>query len=521
MTNRSNITLNCDMSPPKNTHDRQLSSQDSSDSNVNHASHFISQRQLSDSRVPTNCVMLFENAFPTTINDIVFVEYCGTRARNHHKHRLYIPQLLDSHPSSASSNDAPESFSDSIRKVLSSISDEDLSSYVISIRTGVFYFFSKHFRFNGEYSIDVLRDLLEKKILSSDRNYYYEQTNTNYHSDETLRSAFCNVKPISHSKDFAEKLYNHKFYLGEQKHLFRIYLKSNENQTHVCVVDPASSYSIVEFSKDFQRTSNIDYIRDRQNSKYRRQKTFDDVFDFRIQFQYHSRTGRDHMSTIEDELRNEFPSLDVNFQNKNILRPIDNQNDETYHVSEQLCPYVQFIRRDFGDVYHYNGTDPLFENFTIYLESPVEYRIDYATHTCKRELETHGIVYARLNLDSLMTSNGVDEQLLIRKLWDMGTGLTSIAGECTTLKTQQSTNYYTMNGDKYTAEEERLVQRILKRSTLPAMLGLSNHADSHAIDQVYKRIMTQLESKWQCFQHGSTAHEKLACAYELYQSQHS
>ncbi|CAF1000377.1 unnamed protein product, partial [Adineta ricciae] len=510
-----------DTSPAKSTHDRQLSSQDSFDLNANHVSYFISQRQLSDSRGPTNCVMLFENALSTTVNEIVFVEYCGTRARNHHKHRLYLPQLLDNHPSSASSNDVPESFSDSIKKVLSSISDEDLSSYVISVRTGVFYCFSKRFRFNGKCSIEVLRDLLEKKILSSDRNYYHEETNSNYHSDETLRSAFCNIKPISRPKDFAEILYNSKFYLGEQKHVFRIYLKSNKNQTHVCVVDPADNYSIVEFSKDFQRTSNIDYIRDRRNSKYRRLKTFDDVFDFRIQFQYHPRTDRDHMSTIEYELRKEFPSLDVNFQNKNILRPIDNQNGETYHVSEQLCPYVQFIRRDFGDVYHYNGRDTLFENFIIYLESPVEYRIDYATHTCKRELETHGIVYARLNLDSLMTSNGIDEQLLISKLWDMGTGLTSIAGECTTSNTQQSTNYYTMNGDKYTAEDERLVQRILKGLTLPAMLGLPNHADSHGIDRIYERIMTQLEGKWKCFQHGPTAHEKLTCAYELYQKQHS
>ena len=118
-----------------------------------------------------------------------------------------------------------------------------------------------------------------------------------------------------------------------------------------------------------------------------------------------------------------------------------------------------------------------------------------------------------------MTSNGIDEQLLIRKLWDMGTGLTSIAGECTTLDTQQSTNYYTTNGDKYTAEEERLVQRIFKQFTLPAMLGLPNHAASHTIDQSYEHIMNQLASKWQCFQHGSTAREKLTCAYELYQKQ--
>ncbi|CAF4743575.1 unnamed protein product, partial [Rotaria magnacalcarata] len=81
--------------------------------------------------------------------------------------------------------------------------------------------------------------------------------------------------------------------------------------------------------------------------------------------------------------------------------------------------------------------------------------------TCKRQLDTHGLVYARLDLSTMMSSNVIDEELLILKLWNMGEGLTTIAGQFTTDETQQSTIYHTADGNQYTAHDEALVQRIL------------------------------------------------------------
>jgi hypothetical protein len=224
------------------------------------------------------------------------------------------------------------------------------------------------------------------------------------------------------------------------------------------------------------------------------------------------------MNAIEYELRQEFPSLDLNFKNEFILQPFNNNihDDQEFRISEQLFPYIRFIRRDFGDIYHYNGDDELFENFTIYLESPVEYRIDRQNLTCQRELATHGIVYARLDLNTMISSSTINEDLLISKLWDMGNGLTTIAGRCTTSETQESTIYYTANREKYTAGDEALVQTILKQSTLRSILGLSNNATDDDIEQSYNRIMNQLNTKWHCIRSGSIAHEKLDALYHEY-----
>ncbi|UJR31700.1 hypothetical protein I4U23_019180 [Adineta vaga] len=515
MANRSGYLYSHDTSLSASNYDRQ-SSRNSLNSNASHISHLISQRQLSDSRIPTTCFLLFENILSTNNNEISFLEYRGTRSRNHHHIQLYLPQLT--HQNSTSSDDIKKNFVDCIRQVLNSIPPEDLSSYVVSVRTGVLYFFSKRFRFHRQYAIETLHDLMEKKISTSDQRYYREQNNS-YHSDESLRSSFCNIKPVSDTKKLAQELHEYKFHIKQQKYVFRIYLQSDDKQTHVCIVDPTANYSIVEFSKDFQRTSNIDYIRDRRSSNFQREKTYDDVFDFRIQFQYNPRTRRDQMTTIEYELRQEFPNLDSNFKNENILHPINSDTDDIFQISEQLYPYIRFIRRDFGDVYYYEGDDPLFENFTIYLESSVEYQINRNDFTCKRHLSTHGIVYARIDLNTLMSSNVIDENLLIDKLWDMGTGLTSIAGACTTSETQQSTNYYTSNGDQFTAEDEALVQTILKQSILTSMLGLPENASSGDIEHSYHRISTQLNKKWLCFQRGLAAREKLEAFYENYLKQ--
>ncbi|CAF2333554.1 unnamed protein product [Rotaria sp. Silwood2] len=244
----------------------------------------------------------------------------------------------------------------------------------------------------------------------------------------------------------------------------------------------------------------LDFIRDRSSSKFQQTKTYDDIFDFRIQFQYNPCTRSDQMDTIEYELHQQFPLLSSKFKNENILQPLNNNinDDQEFYICKELCPYVHFIRRDFGDVYQHSGDDKLFENFTIYLESSVEYHINHQQSTCKRELATHGIVYARLDLNTMVSSNSIDEDLLIEKLWNMGEGLTSIAGQYTTSETQQSTNYYTHDGNKYTAQDEALVQTILKQSTLHSMLGLTNDATDDEIEQSFKHITNQLDMKWNC-----------------------
>jgi len=221
------------------------------------------------------------------------------------------------------------------------------------------------------------------------------------------------------------------------------------------------------------------------------------------------------MNTIQYELHQQFPSLGSNFKNENILKPFENDEQEFY-ISEQLCQYINFIRRDFGDVYQYNGDGELFENFSIYLESSVEYSINRSQSTCKRALDTHGLVYARLDLNTIISSNQINEDLLIKKLWNMGEGLTRIAGEYTTSITQQSTNYYTSNGDIYTAEDEALIQRILKQPTLCSMLGLPKNANDDQIKQKFQRITNQLENKWHCIRMGTNACEKLNAFYEQF-----
>lgn len=259
-----------------------------------------------------------------------------------------------------------------------------------------------------------------------------------------------------------------------------------------------------------------DFVRDRHCSKFGHNKTYDDVFDFRIQFQYNPRTHRDKRATIEYELRQQFPKLDDTFTNAQILHPAPNSNGDTLYISEQLFPYVKFVRRDFGDVYHFNGNDDLLEDFTIYLESSVEYRLDPDDKTCKRELDTFGIVYARLNLSSLMHGNTVDKDRLVDKLWEMGIGLTDIASECTTPVTQQSTNYYTRNGERFTAEDEAIVQRIMLQSSLRPMLDVPRYAKRAVIEERYHALLDHLNAKWHYLPRGLAALDKLTTAYENY-----
>ncbi|CAF3328892.1 unnamed protein product [Rotaria socialis] len=476
-----------------------------------------SQRQLSDSRTPTNYFILFEHSLSTSSNDIGFHEYLGTRSRNHHHHKLHLPQVKNNQETG--SNGTPEEFSNCIKEVLKSIPYDELSSYLISVRMGVSYFFSKRFRFNNMYSINEIQDLIKKKIPTTNGKYYYlPRENYPNQRDDTLRSAFCNVKPISQPREFVEKLEKFSFKVNQQKHVYRVYLQTDDHQTHICTIDPALNYSIVEFSKDFQRTSNIDFIRDRRSSRFLKAKTYDDVFDFRIQFQYNPCTRRDQMATMEYELRQQFPSLSFDFKNENILQPLNNNSidDQELSICKELCPYVNFIRRDFGDVYQNDGDDELFENFTIFLESSAEYQINREQCTCKRQLDTHGLVYARLNLNTMMSSNGIDEELLILKLWNMGEGLTTIAGQFTTDETQQSTIYHTADGNQYTAHDEALVQRILKQSNLHSALGLNRNATDNEIVQSFNRLQDRFGTKWNSIQGGRFASEKLDTLYKNY-----
>ena len=225
------------------------------------------------------------------------------------------------------------------------------------------------------------------------------------------------------------------------------------------------------------------------------------------------------MNTLEYELRQQFPSLDRNFKNEFILQPFNNNNmkdEQEFYICKQLCPYMIFIRRDFGDVYQNRDDDPLFENFTIYLESSDEYYINRQQSTCKRQLATHGIVYARLKLDTMVSTNTINEDLLVSKLWDMGNGLTCIAGQCTTSETQQATNYYTYDGHKYTAQDEALIHNIRKQSTLKSMLGLSKYATSVDIERSFNELENQLKDKWDHIKFGPSARSKLFACYERY-----
>lgn len=469
----------------------------------------INQRQLSDCRNLTPCYLLFENAGGEYI---CFRPYRGTHSRNHQRSILFIPQMTAYQ--ATNSNEPPAEFANYLEQVLEEIPANDLASYTVSIRTGVLYFLSRRFRFDRNYTLDLIQDALQKKIPLSDEEFYYPpRPNTNSRSDDTLRSSFCNVKPINQPEKFVKELDKHQFKVKDEKFVFRVYLQSDDRQTHVCIIDPKSNYSIVEFSKDFQRTSNIDFVRDRSSSKFRQAGSYDDVFDYRIQFQYNPRTCSDQLDTIEYELHQQFPSLDTNFRNENLLQPIG-ADDKELRIAEQLSPYVTFIRRDFGDVYHYEGADELFQNFTIYLESSVEYTIDRRESICRPTLDTHGLVYARLDLATMISGNDIDRKLLIEKLWDMGMGLTNIAGNCTTAETQQGTNYYTINGDTFTAEDEALVQRILKGRNLRFMLGLPHYAPMHLIHKEYDRITNQLHIKWNLIRSGPIARDKLRENYE-------
>lgn len=225
------------------------------------------------------------------------------------------------------------------------------------------------------------------------------------------------------------------------------------------------------------------------------------------------------MDTIAYELRQQFPSISPDFKNEHILRPCTNDVNsfEEYFISKDLCKYIHFIRRDVGDVYQYKGEDDLFENFTIFLESSDEYFIDHKSSLCKRQLDTHGIVYAKLNLETmLLSSNSIDQGLLVEKLWNMGNGLTILAGKYTTPDTQQSTIYYTHGGDQYTAQDEALVQKILKRSTLHAILELRYQVRPEEVERRFKEIISQLGNKWHCFRNGFIARDKLNSLREEY-----
>ena len=204
---------------------------------------------------PANLI-LFENASTTKCNDILFLKYSGAHASKHRLHRLFLAQLKQTYP--VFLTETFDRFRDFVKSVLDSIPLEELPSYTVNVRTGVLYYLSERFRFNRTISFDYFLDLLQRKIPSSDIRFYYESKNSAHQqTDVHLRSSFSNVKPIDQQHKFAEELHKYQFHVKEQKHFFRMYLKSDDKRTHVCTIDPAKNYSIVELSEDFQRTCNI------------------------------------------------------------------------------------------------------------------------------------------------------------------------------------------------------------------------------------------------------------------------
>ena len=221
----------------------------------NGTSSLINERQLSDTGPPTIHFVLFENKASKRFKRICFLEYQGTRARKHHSQKLFLPQMVKKYP--VPLDETYEDFAGHVKQVLESIPPADLSSYIITVRTGVFYFFSKRFRFGRKYTIEEMHDLLGGMIPLSDEQFYFPPRTDPSPYDHTLRSSFANIKPISRTDKFVEKLNECGFHVKTQKYLFRIYLQSDDKQRHVCTIDPGLNYSIVEFSKDLQRTSNI------------------------------------------------------------------------------------------------------------------------------------------------------------------------------------------------------------------------------------------------------------------------
>ncbi|CAF1010321.1 unnamed protein product [Didymodactylos carnosus] len=559
------------------------------------ADRLSTQRFMSDSKTPTNCFLLFEGASKGEQDKICFLDYQGTRARNHHKKKLFMPQIDQPNDQSPQ---AYEEFSRSIHQIIDTISPEDLTNYNVSVRPGVVYFFSELFRFEKTFSINDLHHLLLKKIKTTDPTYYkpnrldvrqqqlrdhvpsrqtgiqsmsttnecqnsnqQENDGTKSQENETstplsrpsylspssedfglLRSSFANVKPISDTKHFVQLLKENEFEFSTVKHTFRLYLQSSDKVSHVAVVDPQMKYSITELSRDFQRLSNIDYIRARNASKYKTNYTYDDIFDFRIQFQHNAKTGLSE--TIMKDLNQHFPNN--HFSTEFVLKPVDEKDPQDYYIPESLCPYINFIRRDFGDVYEYRGTDPLYKNFQICVQSSTEYKIDRQENICAPELDTHGIVYALLDLKPMVRSilssaslqsnaavlnttstssikslaSSISSPLnldhVVSKLWRMGNWLTKLAGDCTSPDVQKCTNYYTKDGVSYTAEDEAMIQTINTESSIYTMLNLNNSATFENVQNAYQERCNQLDSKWNILYNGLKAKQKLDGYYRSY-----
>lgn len=228
------------------------------------------QRQTSDATI------FFENSSSKRYNRIKYLPYFGTRSRHHHNQKLFIPQVLRDYQISL--DETFQDFTEHFRRVFNEINREDLPSTIITVRTGVFYFYSKRFRFNKTYQIDTIPRLLSRSIRLEDSNFYYPPRDERSGNEDFLRSAFANMKPISEHEKFVEELSKYQFHVKRPKHVFRIYFQTEDQQQHVFTVDPEFNYSIVEFSKDFQRISNIGKS---INMKNERDKKNRNIFRFR------------------------------------------------------------------------------------------------------------------------------------------------------------------------------------------------------------------------------------------------
>ena len=219
-----------------------------------------------------------------------------------------------------------------------------------------------------------------------------------------------------------------------------------------------------------------------------------------------------------------FPTLTADFRNESILTPIDSHDNNLnqYQIHERLSPFVNYIRRDYSDIYSYDGSDEIFQNVRIELRTATEFRVDKGTNTCSRSRDTRGLVSARIQLQDMMENDTINGEDLAWKLYDVGKGVAKLAGECTTYQNRTNVEYYDQEGSSHTADDDILIRRIMHKNLLLDMLGFdATHStiSDRTIENTYRDILNHLEQTSSQVNGVRRAIEKLTKVYEEYSEQ--
>ena len=196
-----------------------------------------------------------ENTSQTNNDRIYFVEYGGPHDEKHSRQKLFLP--TKAHNSGRSTSNTYEEYSKYIKEILASISQRDLSDYIISLKLGVVYFYSPRFRFRKTHSLNEIAQLLQGDIPVENEFYYITPRSGQYLPSFPLRKNFAEVKTVDQTSLFAERLSQFGFRVVGTKHLFRMYLTSEDKARHNLVIDPSFNYSITELSENLKQFFNI------------------------------------------------------------------------------------------------------------------------------------------------------------------------------------------------------------------------------------------------------------------------